>query len=661
MFKTISLSGYDILEQLGKGSQGRVFLARRESDDLPVAIKQLNIHSVKSWKAYDLFHREADILAKLNIDGVARFYAAFDRLEDDPPCSYIVQEYIPGRSLGEMLSNGHRFKTKQVYDILMQLIDILEQLHAHNVIHRDIKPSNIMLVPLDNGSVKVYLIDFGAVANPQVQGGGSTMAGTFGYMPPEQLMGKPEPASDIYALAAVAVTMMTGKSPTDLPTKDYRIIFEPEMQNQPVAVVNTLRQMLDPDPAKRLCDYQTLHTAFESYQNNIYKDIHTCSGNLSPKAFEENLKRVSSYGDSGNIELWQNLDDVLPRKEEMLPTSYLELKNRQNQHYTDGRPIFKYTSFVKPKVVEHKILSIILKTMILLLIALPPIIIFFGSLMSSWLYSIFDEYAALVLILYIITTIVVITVAFNFTLKKDFFKTEKRVKVNLKFKSKCDSLYPIIHKLLLEGRKTIATICEIEYDTCSNICIEQHTIDEKRHGIHSSTIARYAYHACPLFKISYQFNPPDDEKKEDLIHHIYTSIAPEGLLKVGDPFPILYRIYKDENRREHVDSMPFPIPLDDVSDMKHIVYHRTPQQLEADERSKNEDRQRNQAEWEKYIQKKNAEQQAKTRENECGQRGSSKGAKQKAYNDILQREKSKNQSYAKYSDKVSNTRTYKRH
>jgi serine/threonine protein kinase len=110
---------------------------------------------------------------------------------------------------------------------MMQLLDILKQLHAHEppVIHRDIKPSNILLKALGGDDYEVYLIDFGAVANPQVQGGGSTVAGTFGYMAPEQLTGKPCPASDIYSLAAVAVYLISGRSPADMPMKDFSSLY----------------------------------------------------------------------------------------------------------------------------------------------------------------------------------------------------------------------------------------------------------------------------------------------------------------------------------------------------------------------------------------------------------------------------------------------------
>ena len=169
---------YKFIRKIGHGKQGNVYLSSRNNDQKQVVIKQLNISSIRNWKAYDLFRREADTLASLDIDGIATFYDAFESLDDNPPCAYIVQEYIDAPSLDSMLKSGHRFTKECIYDIVIQLLVIIKKLHQHKptVIHRDIKPSNILLKKIDNDKYKAYLIDFGAVANPQVQGGGSTIA-----------------------------------------------------------------------------------------------------------------------------------------------------------------------------------------------------------------------------------------------------------------------------------------------------------------------------------------------------------------------------------------------------------------------------------------------------------------------------------------------------
>ena len=304
------LEGYRILSTLGKGTQGEVYLAQRESDGLRVAIKRLNIGSVKHWKEYDLFRREAATLAALDIDGVAKFYDAVECLDANPPCSYIIQEYISGRSLATMLKQGHRFTLDQVYGIVIRLLEILYTLHNYDppIIHRDIKPSNIMVQPGDDERYRVWLIDFGAVANPSVQGGGSTVAGTFGYMPPEQLMGKPVPASDIYALAAVMVHLLSGISPADMPVRDFHLIFEPDLQALPVDLVRTLQGMLEPNEDKRLCDIIELLHTFIMYRAGKYgAEKGTGIQSLNVPSYWEEAAKVDYFAQEGSIELWNRL------------------------------------------------------------------------------------------------------------------------------------------------------------------------------------------------------------------------------------------------------------------------------------------------------------------------------------------------------------------
>ena len=181
---------YQVIDKLGQGSQGEVFHARRRSDGIDVAIKVLHIHSVKNWKQYELFNRESQTLMGLDIDGVAHLYETIEDLECEDPVSIIVQEYIRGYSLNSYIQAARRFTVVDIADIILQLLHILDALHnrPEPIIHRDIKPGNIMLVD-ELGKFKVWLIDFGAVANPQVKDGGSTVAGTYAICRPSNSWG----------------------------------------------------------------------------------------------------------------------------------------------------------------------------------------------------------------------------------------------------------------------------------------------------------------------------------------------------------------------------------------------------------------------------------------------------------------------------------------
>ena len=303
---------YTFIDKLGVGTQGSVFKAIRHSDEKIVAVKKLRIDSVNAWKEYDLFHREADVLSQIHEHGVAEFYEAIENLSAFPAEAYIVQELIEGRSLQLMLKTGFRFTVSRIFQMALGLIDLLEKLHSHEppIIHRDIKPNNIIMKPLpDVDDFEPYLIDFGAVANPTVQKGGSTVAGTYGYMPPEQLVGRPVPASDIYALGATIVYMLTGVEPADMRVADFRLIIDPYLENVPRPVVNVLHQMLDPKPETRLCEYRRLRIFFEQFANDVYKleDAATLqdTGTINSK-----LSKVNAFNQAGNLDLWMTLPET---------------------------------------------------------------------------------------------------------------------------------------------------------------------------------------------------------------------------------------------------------------------------------------------------------------------------------------------------------------
>ena len=576
---------YQFIQLLGKGTQGKVCLAKRKRDGLYVAIKQLNIESVKNWKEYELFRREADVLASLNVTGVAKFYEAIECLEDDPPCSYIVQEYINGSSIARLMQTGHRFSIDQVYSILIQLLQILQELHAHvpPVIHRDIKPSNILVKPNGDGYL-TYLIDFGAVANPKVQGGGSTVAGTFGYMPPEQLMGNPVPASDIYALAAVAVHLMSGRSPAEMPVKDFHLIFEPDLQNMPVVVVNTLRKMLEPKVENRLCDIPTLIQLFSDFKKSIYQIDKTQDlSSMSADEYNEALEKVQSFAEPGTIELWQRLHDETPRE---IPDVYHNLK-MDKRLQTKGE-IRKQQMERAPKVriqlsdytLTHE--NADLKVYLLVFLVVYPFFLIAGAVTSAPLWFVFFllPMTGMWPNWPMIIGVLIILIAFYLFLRhfakgaaeeRHEIEYEKYIKEvdwsSIRIFTKEQYIYYAreYKKLLTYGRKAIATITNVSYIPV------QSNITQKGKILCVSE--------PPQFRIQYKFNPPDDLREEDLYFHLFVRNMPEQEYQIGDPFPILYLLNRTENNllgrqvTETVSAMPFPVPpseLDHIETVLHI-------------------------------------------------------------------------------------------
>ena len=263
---------YRFIQKLGKGSQGSVYLAERLDDGVQVAVKELSIDTVESFKDFELFLREADVLASLSIDGVAKLYEGPDVKNGKLTSQYLIQEYIPGYTLNEYIK-VKKMTPKDVYHFAIQMIDILNALltHVPPIIHRDLKPSNIIMRDMGNGQVTPYVIDFGAVANPQKRENGSTVAGTYGYMPPEQYMGKSSPACDTYALAAILVYLLGGKKPEEMEVDDnLRLCIEPYLQNIPKSVIQTLNEMLDPRLDARLSDLCVIKERFSAFYQGKY-------------------------------------------------------------------------------------------------------------------------------------------------------------------------------------------------------------------------------------------------------------------------------------------------------------------------------------------------------------------------------------------------------
>ncbi|MBQ8036885.1 MAG: serine/threonine protein kinase, partial [Proteobacteria bacterium] len=540
---------YTFTQVLGEGSQGKVYLASRRSDGKKVAIKQLRIDSVKTWKEYTLFHREADVLASLDIPGVVKLYEACDYLEANPPCSYIVQEYVEGETLKKALASGYRFSLNRAYELVLQLIDILEKLHSHEppIIHRDIKPSNIILKNLDSDRFTVSLIDFGAVSNPKVQSGGSTVAGTFGYMSPEQMIGRATPQSDTYALAAMFAYIISGVEPAEMKTQDLRLVIDPYVENHPVALVQTLRRMLEPDIGNRLADLGELRRRFTAFKEGRYVLENENYRRLSKADLSKRFKQVKHLCQPQNMEIWHDLPD-LPENRDDFP-----IKIYTNPRFLNYPCKVDKENEDEPKLSVHNKISRPIRViffMFIVMIALGVSMAVLDPDKSRYMIYVF-------IFPFIILLLSPIWIAIINFAKKLFRKKDVKGRLPWIKDRHHVNRFPCNHhlELIKNGRKTIATISDIVY-------------------IQSRLIRIKHVEEPPKFRIYYKFNPPDDDCENDLIHYVDTHRDPEGLFKVGDPLPILYCGTQGAGQVLHVtESMPYPFPLDDLEvDGDYIGY-----------------------------------------------------------------------------------------
>lgn len=299
---------YELEATLGKGGMAQTFAAHRLMDDLPVVVKALHFGQMQNWKYYDLFQREVRILQNLNHPAIPKFLDHFESDESGDKWFYLVQERVPGENLGILMEQGWHPSSQQIQSIALQVLAVLEYLHGLSppVIHRDLKPSNLIL-----NQDKIYLVDFGAVQDVLRPEGSSTVVGTFGYMAPEQFTGRALPASDLYALGATLVHLLSGRSPSELPQRELRLDFKAYV-NCSRLFSEWLEHMLEPAPERR---FKSAEQAKQALLNPKVPTAPRSSGSLqrAPLA-EQELSPPKIYRPSGSQIQVQHQGDKLQLK-----------------------------------------------------------------------------------------------------------------------------------------------------------------------------------------------------------------------------------------------------------------------------------------------------------------------------------------------------------
>lgn len=240
---------YHLLRPLAEGGFGLTFLAKAQTGKTCV-IKMLSLKQAENWKSVELFDREAALLKHLKHAGIPRYYDHFSVEAEGENWFFLVQEYVIGKSLQEWIQSGRHFQQAEALEIASQLADILTYLHSFSppIIHRDIKPSNIML----DDRARVHLIDFGAVRDTLLPAGnrGSTIVGTFGYMPLEQYEGRAQPASDLYGLGMSLLYLLSGVEPVSMKKRGLSIDFTGYIQVSK-GFSRLLQRLTEPDLERR--------------------------------------------------------------------------------------------------------------------------------------------------------------------------------------------------------------------------------------------------------------------------------------------------------------------------------------------------------------------------------------------------------------------------
>lgn len=219
----ISIEPYIIKECLAQRPERSIYSAYHQQTKEQVILKVLNPALMPGWKDLELFEREGHILKNLNHPGIPKYLDAFQYKTANETLQVLVENYIPGKNLAELLNTHQALTEPELKTIALGLLNILVYLNHHHppLIHRDIKPSNILW----GEDKKVYLLDFGAVSELRKNKGGSTVVGTFGYMSPEQTMGRSIPASDRYSLGATLLHLVSQTPPEQWPHHGFELLW----------------------------------------------------------------------------------------------------------------------------------------------------------------------------------------------------------------------------------------------------------------------------------------------------------------------------------------------------------------------------------------------------------------------------------------------------
>ncbi len=266
-----SIGRYRILQVLGKGAMGVVYLAHDPVIDRRVALKtlRLDLDTDMSGEFRERFLREARAAGRLNHPGIVTIHDVGE--EPGTGTVFIAMEYIEGRNLKELMGEGWRPEVTEVARIVASVADALDYAHRLGVVHRDIKPANIILAP--DGTPRIT--DFGVArlesSNLTVEG---QFIGTPNYMSPEQVSGaEVDGRTDIFSLGVVLFELLVGERPfagNTIAEVTHKIVQQsPPIPSQveasvPPALNPIVLRCLEKDPDRRFSSAGQLARALEA-------------------------------------------------------------------------------------------------------------------------------------------------------------------------------------------------------------------------------------------------------------------------------------------------------------------------------------------------------------------------------------------------------------
>ena len=225
-----ALGGYRLVEVLGAGGMGTVYLAETDARADRVALKVLSPDLGANEAFRRRFLREAGYARAVEHPSIVRVRDA----GESRGLLFIAMDYVDGADLATVLRREGRLDSHRATGLLMQIADALDAVHRVGLVHRDVKPANCIIAGSPPHE-RALLTDFGVSRNPVADSAALTVAGDFVgthfYTAPEQLFGDPDPRADVYSLGCVLYECLTGRPP--FPFEDVAAVLEAHVDLPP--------------------------------------------------------------------------------------------------------------------------------------------------------------------------------------------------------------------------------------------------------------------------------------------------------------------------------------------------------------------------------------------------------------------------------------------